>query len=465
MTIREIETRSGLERTNVRFYEREGLLSPERRENGYRDYSEADLALLLKIKLLRRLGFSLEEIRALAAGDTALTAALERRLASIEGEHRALDAAGEVCQRMRREDAAFPTLDAGLYLDAYDRALRQPAAIPAVPESDRVEPVRCPWRRFFARSTDLAIVSLTQVAVLILVFRVNVSHILWIVKWLMGLLNWVVLVPLEALCLSHWGTTPGKWLLGIRVEHADGRRLTFSEAARRAALVFIYGEGCDVPIVSLYRNWRSYRAVMVTGDMLPWDEDVTVTAQEFHWRHTVRYLAVRTLFLGLSVVLVVVGFLPVHRGDLTTAEFVENYNQLARYYGYNTWALQLDGTFVRQPEDSVIYVGPDMDGFAFTFTETDGILTKVSFQETDADGFAVHWGAYDTRVALAVKAFAQSKAHIWNYSDRFVRKISDTYNGVFAEELWGSYLYYRVTPNSDLPETSATIAFSVERRS
>ena len=152
MTIREIETRSGLERTNVRFYEREGLLSPERRENGYRDYSEADLALLLKIKLLRRLGFSLEEIRALAAGDTALTAALERRLASIEGEHRALDAAGEVCQRMRREDAAFPTLDAGLYLDAYDRALRQPAAIPAVPESDRVEPVRCPWRRFFARS-------------------------------------------------------------------------------------------------------------------------------------------------------------------------------------------------------------------------------------------------------------------------------------------------------------------------
>ena len=45
MTIREIETRSGLERTNVRFYEREGLLSPERRENGYRDYSEEDSSM------------------------------------------------------------------------------------------------------------------------------------------------------------------------------------------------------------------------------------------------------------------------------------------------------------------------------------------------------------------------------------------------------------------------------------
>lgn len=42
MNIKEIEERSGLTRANVRYYEKEGLLSPGRRENGYRDYSEAD---------------------------------------------------------------------------------------------------------------------------------------------------------------------------------------------------------------------------------------------------------------------------------------------------------------------------------------------------------------------------------------------------------------------------------------
>lgn len=65
MTIKEIETRTGLPRASVRFYEREGFLSPSRGENGYRNYSEEDCQTLLKIKLLRQLGCSLEEIRSL----------------------------------------------------------------------------------------------------------------------------------------------------------------------------------------------------------------------------------------------------------------------------------------------------------------------------------------------------------------------------------------------------------------
>ena len=43
MTIREIEALSGMTRANIRFYESEGLLTPSRAENGYRDYSQSDL--------------------------------------------------------------------------------------------------------------------------------------------------------------------------------------------------------------------------------------------------------------------------------------------------------------------------------------------------------------------------------------------------------------------------------------
>ena len=68
MTIKELEERSGLERATIRFYEKEGLLSPKRLDNGYRDYSEAELELLLRIRLLRDIHLPLDEIRALETG-------------------------------------------------------------------------------------------------------------------------------------------------------------------------------------------------------------------------------------------------------------------------------------------------------------------------------------------------------------------------------------------------------------
>ncbi len=55
MTIKELEERTGLSRANIRFYEKEGLLSPLRRENGYREYTEEDVQTLQRIKLLRSL--------------------------------------------------------------------------------------------------------------------------------------------------------------------------------------------------------------------------------------------------------------------------------------------------------------------------------------------------------------------------------------------------------------------------
>ena len=62
MTIQEVEARTGLPRATVRYYEREGLLSPQRLENGYRDYSEDNITTLLRIKLLRELGIALEDL-------------------------------------------------------------------------------------------------------------------------------------------------------------------------------------------------------------------------------------------------------------------------------------------------------------------------------------------------------------------------------------------------------------------
>jgi DNA-binding transcriptional MerR regulator len=80
MKINEVEAQVGITKKNIRFYEEEGLLTPRRnRENGYRDYGEAELRTLRQIKLLRKLGLPLEEIRRLQAGVLTVSDAMNGR--------------------------------------------------------------------------------------------------------------------------------------------------------------------------------------------------------------------------------------------------------------------------------------------------------------------------------------------------------------------------------------------------
>ena len=86
MTIKEIETLSGLPRANIRYYESEGLIAPKRAENGYREYSQADAEVLLRVKLLRALGLRIDTIKSLAAGTLMLGDALDARLEELHAE-------------------------------------------------------------------------------------------------------------------------------------------------------------------------------------------------------------------------------------------------------------------------------------------------------------------------------------------------------------------------------------------
>lgn len=64
MRIAELETRTGLGRHALRFYEREGLLVGVRRgANNYRDYPETAVKDATLLQQLQSLGFSLQEIR------------------------------------------------------------------------------------------------------------------------------------------------------------------------------------------------------------------------------------------------------------------------------------------------------------------------------------------------------------------------------------------------------------------
>ncbi|MDL2288684.1 MerR family transcriptional regulator [Oscillospiraceae bacterium OttesenSCG-928-F05] len=66
MTVHDVAKMSGLSVRTLRHYDHIGLLTPARRkENGYRDYSEEDLAALQQILFFRACGFPLAQIGAL----------------------------------------------------------------------------------------------------------------------------------------------------------------------------------------------------------------------------------------------------------------------------------------------------------------------------------------------------------------------------------------------------------------
>lgn len=61
-SIGEVSSRLGLSRDTLRFYEKKGMIRPEKRDNGYRSYSYEDTRRLLEIMFYRRLNFSIEDI-------------------------------------------------------------------------------------------------------------------------------------------------------------------------------------------------------------------------------------------------------------------------------------------------------------------------------------------------------------------------------------------------------------------
>ena len=113
LKINEVESLVGITKKNIRFYEDQGLLTPRRnRENGYRDYGEADIETLRRIKLLRKLGFPLEEIRQMQGGMRTVGDGMRRHLSRLEQAREDLAAAARLCGELADCPVRLSDLDA-----------------------------------------------------------------------------------------------------------------------------------------------------------------------------------------------------------------------------------------------------------------------------------------------------------------------------------------------------------------
>lgn len=114
MKINEVEALVGITRKNIRFYEAQGLLAPRRNsENGYRDYGDAEVQVLLQIKLMRKLGVPLEEIRRMQSGTHTVGDGMRRHLVSLERERDNLEQSIRFCGSLTDRQERLSDLDAG----------------------------------------------------------------------------------------------------------------------------------------------------------------------------------------------------------------------------------------------------------------------------------------------------------------------------------------------------------------
>lgn len=115
MTIKEVETVLDIPRATVRFYEREGLIKPQREENGYRDYNDEDIDKLKKIIILRKIGIAVSDIESIFDGVKAMPDVLADNITKLEKQMEELKGAMIVCQKLEASKVELATFDTENY--------------------------------------------------------------------------------------------------------------------------------------------------------------------------------------------------------------------------------------------------------------------------------------------------------------------------------------------------------------
>ncbi len=115
MRISEVADLTGLNVSNIRFYERKGLLKPIREEESkYRNYTDEDVERLKQILLYRKMGISIETIYLLFCGEAELRVVLQRQKTELRLQMENLQGAMDLCDLVLQEEKILPEK-----LDAY----------------------------------------------------------------------------------------------------------------------------------------------------------------------------------------------------------------------------------------------------------------------------------------------------------------------------------------------------------
>ena len=116
MKINELEELLGVSRATIRYYEDQGLVTPPRTENRYRDYGDEEARLFQKIIVLRKLGVGVPEIKDLIEDKAELHVVLKQNVDRLRAQQDEIAAAIEMCGELDAEARDFDSIDPPKYL-------------------------------------------------------------------------------------------------------------------------------------------------------------------------------------------------------------------------------------------------------------------------------------------------------------------------------------------------------------
>jgi DNA-binding transcriptional MerR regulator len=322
MDIKEIVKSSGVDRGTIRFYEKEGLITPRESEDGRKDYSEEDLQRILRIKLLIGLLVPVEDVKGLVEGTKELKEVLEAQIEKLEKETFDVAFAPDICRAVLEENVSFDRLDAKKYIRRIQKEVEEKYR-KKDEKKEATEGAQKPWLRFLARLLDYFSYEVLWSVLLVFVFHVRLSDRSVGGNILDTAISVILMLLIEPLWLRFIGTTLGKGILGIRITAKNQEHLTYKQGFIRTWKVIGSGLGYLFPIYNLVCLWRSYK-MCSAKETLPQDKEVRYTVKKSKWFRGILYILVFWALIALLLTSDAYQKLPPHRRDLTEAKFSEN---------------------------------------------------------------------------------------------------------------------------------------------
>jgi uncharacterized RDD family membrane protein YckC len=190
-----------------------------------------------------------------------------------------------------------------------------------------------PARRFLARIVDTTIVTIIGNAILKIGFRINTGLSVQTLMYC-EIIFWLFELMIEPLLLSTIGTTPGKWIMGIKVRDMKSKgKLEIKQSYIRALKLAWHGFGFMIPIFTIYKRGISYFRCKM-NDTMPWDEGIDVELDDDKQTRIVLCVVAVILLNVFDEFVAKQAMLPQNRGDITYEQFRENLVEIMKYTGY-----------------------------------------------------------------------------------------------------------------------------------
>ncbi|QIZ75426.1 RDD family protein [Ferrimonas lipolytica] len=164
-----------------------------------------------------------------------------------------------------------------------------------------------PWRRLFARTVDILLLAPLLLFLLVLImawfapvltddFINSLSNPI-----VAGVVLYLLWLPVEALCLSTFKSTPAKALFGITVTSHQGDNLSFTQALQRGFHLLLKGEALALPVANFVARIFAYFDLK-KHETTRWDNAVGSVVSHKKWQPLRALLCVIAVGITLAFI-------------------------------------------------------------------------------------------------------------------------------------------------------------------